>query len=45
MSAARVGIAQINALVGPGGQCRQVLEAARKAHAEGADVLVTPSWS
>ena len=43
MSAARVGIAQINALVGDlAGNAAKVLEAARKAHAEGADVLVTP---
>ncbi|OZI78340.1 NAD+ synthase [Bordetella genomosp. 2] len=43
MSAARVAIAQINAHVGDiAGNAARVLEAARAAHGQGADVLVTP---
>lgn len=43
MAAVRVGIAQINALVGDlAGNARLVLEAARKAYQQGARVLVTP---
>ncbi|MBO9356158.1 NAD+ synthase [Bordetella petrii] len=43
MAAARVAIAQINAYVGDiKGNAARVLQAARAAHAEGADVLVTP---
>ncbi|MCD0505148.1 NAD+ synthase [Bordetella petrii] len=43
MSAARVGIAQINAHVGDiAGNAARVLKAARSAHEQGADVLVTP---
>ncbi|CAM3716405.1 NAD+ synthase [Bordetella tumulicola] len=41
--AARVGIAQINAYVGDiAGNAARVLKAARSAHEQGADVLVTP---
>ena len=43
MSAVKVSIAQINALVGDlAGNSRRVLEAARLAHAAGARVLLTP---
>jgi len=43
MSVARVGIAQINAYVGDiAGNAARVLKAARSAHEQGADVLVTP---
>jgi len=43
MSAARVAIAQINACVGDiKGNAARVLKAARSAHEQGADVLVTP---
>jgi len=43
MSAARVGIAQINAYVGDiAGNAARVLKAAHSAHEQGADVLVTP---
>lgn len=43
MAAVRVGIAQINALVGDlAGNARLVLDAARKAYQQGARVLVTP---
>lgn len=45
MSLARVGIAQINACVGDlAGNAARVLQAARQAAGQGADVLVTPSW-
>ena len=43
MSAVKVSIAQINALVGDlSGNAQRVLEAARLAHAAGAQVLLTP---
>ena len=43
MAAVRVGIAQLNALVGDlAGNAAQVLEAARRAHEQGARVLLTP---
>ena len=43
MSAARVAIAQLNLCVGDlAGNARRIAEAARHAHAQGADVLVTP---
>ena len=43
MAAVRVGIAQINALVGDlAGNARLVFEAARDAYAQGARVLLTP---
>lgn len=43
MSVARVGIAQINACVGDlAGNAARVLEAARKAAGQGADILLTP---
>lgn len=43
MSVARVAIAQINAVVGDlAGNAAKVLQAARSAHAQGADVLLTP---
>lgn len=43
MAAVRVGIAQLNALVGDlAGNAALVLEAARRAHGQGARVLVTP---
>lgn len=43
MAAVRVGIAQINALVGDlSGNSRLVLEAARRAYQQGARVLLTP---
>ena len=43
MAAVRVGIAQLNALVGDlAGNAAQVLEAARRAHEQGAQVLLTP---
>lgn len=43
MSVARVAIAQINAVVGDlAGNAAKVLRAARSAHEQGADVLVTP---
>jgi NAD+ synthase (glutamine-hydrolysing) len=46
MSAARVAFAQINAVVGGlAGNAAKILQAAREAHAQGADVLVTPELS
>ena len=43
MYAVKVSIAQINALVGDlSGNAQRVLEAARIAHAAGAQVLLTP---
>lgn len=43
MAAVRVGIAQLNALVGDlAGNATQVLEAARRAHEQGVRVLLTP---
>ena len=43
MSAVKVSIAQINALVGDlSGNAQRVLEAVRLAHAAGAQVLLTP---
>ena len=43
MAAVRVGIAQLNALVGDlAGNAAQVLEAARGAYEQGARVLLTP---
>ena len=43
MAAVRVGIAQLNALVGDlAGNARMVLEAAHKAYQQGARVLLTP---
>lgn len=43
MAAVRVGIAQLNALVGDlAGNAAQVLEAARRAHEQGVQVLLTP---
>jgi len=46
MSAARVAFAQINTVVGGlAGNAAKILQAARAAHAQGADVLVTPELS
>ena len=46
MSAARVAFAQINTVVGGlAGNAAKILQAAREAHARGADVLVTPELS
>jgi NAD+ synthase (glutamine-hydrolysing) len=46
MSAARVAFAQINTVVGGlAGNAVKILQAAREAHARGADVLVTPELS
>ncbi|HEY0294096.1 MAG TPA: NAD+ synthase [Bordetella sp.] len=46
MSAARVAFAQINTVVGGlASNAAKILQAAREAHAQGADVLVTPELS
>ena len=46
MSAARVAFAQINSVVGGlASNAAKILQAARAAHAQGADVLVTPELS